>query len=51
MLISKLMTIFVITIHAYSVSIPYKYQPFVYNLNGITYGSNSSLCYKNCRKG
>ena len=26
-------------------------DPFVHNLNGITYGSNATSCYTNCKKG
>lgn len=25
--------------------------PFVYSLNGITYGSNATSCYTRCKKG
>jgi hypothetical protein len=26
-------------------------DPFVHTLNGITYGSNATSCYTNCKKG
>jgi hypothetical protein len=26
-------------------------DPFVHTLNGVTYGSNATSCYTNCKKG
>ena len=41
-----IMFLFLLTVQISSI-----YDPFVYSLNGITYGSNATSCYKRCKKG